>query len=51
MISVLLDQGLAPRAAALLVERGIDATHVSAIGLAEADDSEILDAARVSGRA
>jgi len=50
MISVLLDQGLAPRAAAMLVERGIEATHVSEIGMAEADDSEILEAARQSGR-
>lgn len=50
MISVLLDQGLAPRAAALLLERGIEATHVSEIGMAEADDSEILEAARQSGR-
>ena len=51
MISVLLDQGLAPRTAVLLGEHGIAATHVSAIGLAEAEDSEILDAARVSGQA
>jgi len=50
MISVLLDQGLAPRAAAMLVECGIEATHVSEIGMAEADDSEILEAARQSGR-
>ena len=50
MISVLLDQGLAPRTAILLCERGIDAIHVSTIGLAEADDSELLDSARLSGR-
>jgi predicted nuclease of predicted toxin-antitoxin system len=50
MISVLLDQGLAPRAAALLVERGIEAAHVSQIGMAEADDTEILEAARQSHR-
>jgi predicted nuclease of predicted toxin-antitoxin system len=50
MISVLLDQGLAPRTAALLGARGMDATHVSTVGLAEADDTEILDAALRSGR-
>ena len=43
-------QGLAPRTAALLRVRGIDASHVSAVGLAAADDSEILDAARRSGQ-
>jgi predicted nuclease of predicted toxin-antitoxin system len=48
MISVLLDQGLAPRAANLLAQRGIEATHVSETGMAEADDSEILEAARQS---
>jgi hypothetical protein len=42
MIEVLLDQGLAPRAAVLLVERGMNAVHVSEIGLAEAQDAEIL---------
>jgi len=50
MIAMLLDQGLAPRAAALLVERGIDATHVSAVGMANAEDAEILATARASGR-
>jgi predicted nuclease of predicted toxin-antitoxin system len=37
VISVLLDQGLAPRSARLLAKYGIEATHVSEIGLAEAD--------------
>ena len=50
MISVLLDQGLAPRAAALLVQHGIEATHVSEIGMSEADDSEILEVALQSNR-
>ena len=50
MISVLLDQGLAPRAARLLAERGIDAIHVSQMGMAEAEDAEVLEAARESGR-
>jgi predicted nuclease of predicted toxin-antitoxin system len=50
VIPLLLDQGLAPRAAILLAAHGIDAAHVSEIGMAEADDAEILDAARRSGR-
>jgi predicted nuclease of predicted toxin-antitoxin system len=50
MIPLLLDQGLAPRAAAALRERGMDAVHVSEIGLSEAADFEILEAARNAGR-
>ena len=50
MIAILLDQGLAPRTAVLLGKCGIDATHVSEIGMAEAEDIEILDAARRLGR-
>jgi len=50
MIEILLDQGLAPRAAVLLTQRGIKAVHVSEVGLAEAQDAEILQAARDSGR-
>lgn len=50
MISVLLDQGLAPRAAGLLAPYGIEAIHVSDIGLAQAEDVQILEAARQSGR-
>lgn len=50
MIGILLDQGLAPRAATLLAERGINAVHVSEIGLAEAQDAEILESARGLGR-
>lgn len=50
MISVLLDQGLAPRAASLLVKRGIEAVHVGEIGLAAAEDVQILEAALQSGR-
>lgn len=49
MTRVLLDQGLAPRAARLLTEHGFDAIHVSDIGMAEADDAEILDRARADG--
>jgi len=50
MISILLDQGLAPRAAALLGNFGIDAKHVSEIGMAEAEELRfsMLLAARVA---
>jgi predicted nuclease of predicted toxin-antitoxin system len=51
MIAVLLDQGLAPRTAELLIERGIDAMHVSGVGMAKADDVEILDFAARNNRA
>lgn len=42
--------GLAPRAAGLLTKRGIEAIHVSDVGLAAAEDVQILEAARQSGR-
>lgn len=51
MIALLLDQGLAPGAAAVLRERGFDAIHVIEIGLDRADDSDILAAARLQNRA
>ena len=50
MKRVLLDQGLAPRAASLLRQEGWDAVHVSEIGLSRASDEKILDAARSGGR-
>ena len=50
MIAILLDQGLAPRATSLLGNRGFDTIHVSDIGMAEAQDIDILEAARRSGR-
>ncbi len=50
MRRVLLDQGLAPRAASLLRQDGWDALHVSEIGLARASDEEILETARSGGR-
>jgi predicted nuclease of predicted toxin-antitoxin system len=50
MRRVLLDQGLAPHAAALLRQDGWDAAHVSEFGLACASDEEILTAARSGGR-
>lgn len=50
MKRILLDQGLAPLAAAILRESGWDALHVSEAGLQSADDIEILNAARHDGR-
>jgi len=50
VIPVLLDQGLAPRAAALLRLSGWDALHVSEVGLDRAEDSEVLDFARQERR-
>ena len=50
MIRVLLDQGLAPGAAAILRDEGWDAVHVADIGMQTADDVNILDVARSSGR-
>ena len=46
MKRVLLDQGLAPGAAALLRSQGWDAVHVSEAGLERASDPEILEFAR-----
>lgn len=50
MKRVLLDQGLPPQAAELLIERRWDAVHVRNIGLHEARDEEILARALVDGR-
>lgn len=46
---VLLDQGIAPKAADLLRAEGWEALHVSEVGLDQADDSEILEFARQPG--
>ena len=46
MKRVLLDQGLAPHAAAILRKEGFDALHVSEIGMERADDVLILERAR-----
>ncbi|HSB16269.1 MAG TPA: DUF5615 family PIN-like protein [Bryobacteraceae bacterium] len=46
---VLLDQGLAPRAATLLRSEGWEALHVSEVGLHRAEDLEILEFARQRG--
>jgi len=43
----LLDQGLAPRAAAILRQHGLDAVHISEIGMEQADDIQILERARI----
>ena len=51
MNRVLLDQGLAPNAAALLRLDGWDAIHLIEVGLDRADDEEILEFARQNGRA
>ena len=51
MRKVLLDQGLAPRAAKLLRAEGWDALHVGEAGLDRADDSDILEFARQRGMA
>lgn len=50
MKRILLDQGLAPHAATILCQRGFDAVHVSAIGMAQAEDAEILEFARNGSR-
>ena len=50
MKRVLLDQGLAPFAALLLRQEGWDAVHASEVGLARAEDVQILDVARHDGR-
>lgn len=50
MKRILLDQGLSPGAASLLRAEGWDAVHVMEEGLGKAEDSEILDFARKSGR-
>ncbi|MBF2097734.1 MAG: DUF5615 family PIN-like protein [Gloeomargaritaceae cyanobacterium C42_A2020_066] len=49
-MKLLLDQGLPFSAAAQLREQGIDALHVSEIGMAEAEDREILVKAQQEGR-
>ena len=51
MNRVLLDQGLAPKAAALPRMDGWDAIHVTDVGLGRADDSDILNFARQHRRA
>jgi len=50
MIALLLDQGLAPGAAAILRQQGFDTIHVMEIGLDRAEDSDIMAAARLQDR-
>ena len=50
MKRILLDQGLAPRAAAILRGQGFDAVHVAEIGMHRAEDAEILQFARDDSR-
>ncbi len=46
MKRILLDQGLAPHAATLLRQHGLDAVHVSELGMERAEDAQILEMAR-----
>jgi predicted nuclease of predicted toxin-antitoxin system len=50
MKRILLDQGLAPHAAAILRQHGLDAVHVSEIGMERADDVQIMEKARIDER-
>lgn len=50
MKGLLLDQGLAPSAAAIHRRNGIDAVHVAKIGMERAEDSDILEPAREDER-
>jgi predicted nuclease of predicted toxin-antitoxin system len=50
MTALLLDQGLAPSAAAALRERGFDVVHVHEIGLSQAEDIDVLTLARNENR-
>lgn len=50
MKRLLLDQGLSPSAAMILRQDGFDAVHVSELGMAKADDVEILERARADER-
>ena len=46
MKRLLLDQGLAPRAATILCQYGFEAIHVVEIGMEQAEDLLILERAR-----
>jgi predicted nuclease of predicted toxin-antitoxin system len=50
MKRILLDQGLAPHAAAILRRDGLDAVHVSEIGMEQAEDIQIMERARIDER-
>lgn len=51
MKGILLDQGLAPHAAEILRQRGLDAVHVAEIGMDQAEDAGIMERARLDERA
>lgn len=48
-MKLLLDQGVPRRAAALLRDAGVEATHVAEVGLSAADDADILAWCRTKG--
>lgn len=48
-MKLLLDQGLPLSAAALLRDAGMDTIHVGEIGMAEAEDAEIIQRANAEG--
>ena len=50
MKRILLDQRLAPHAAAILRHHGLDAVHVSEIGMEQAEDIQILEKTRIDER-
>lgn len=49
-MKLLLDQGLPRSAAELLCDAGVDTVHVGQIGMAEAEDVDIILKARVEDR-
>lgn len=49
-MSLLLDQGIPRSTASILRDAGFDAVHAGEIGLAEAEDREILQAAAIETR-
>ena len=49
-MKLLLDQGLPPLTAELLRGQGIDAVHVSEVGLSRAEDLRIIELAQTSNR-
>jgi predicted nuclease of predicted toxin-antitoxin system len=49
-MKLLLDQGLPPLTAELLREQGVDAVHVSEIGLSRAKDFRIIEVAQTNDR-
>ena len=50
MKRILQDQGLAPHAAVILRQHGLDAVHVSEIGMEQAEDIQIMEKARIDER-